>query len=161
VDNPFIGPSFYDDFLLTPTGTSPYNFALDVTSAISALGVSDEFLGLTFEGVTSSGAFSFASRENTTWPGPELLIDIGPPDPTAMLQQLLADVTGVGPGTSLADKVSLAQTYYTVPDIQAACLILGDFKSQVAAQAGKKLTHVFAARLSTDATEIMTAIGCT
>src|SRR3954453_11938392 len=30
--------------------------------------------------------------------------------------QLLADVTGVGPGTSLADKVKLAQTYVAASD---------------------------------------------
>ncbi len=87
---------------------------------------------------------------------------MGPPRiPGALLQQLLSDVTQVGPGKSLADKVGLAQTYYLVPDIQATCAVLSDFVSEVKAQAGKKkLTDTQAATITSDAHAIMVAIGC-
>jgi hypothetical protein len=77
------------------------------------------------------------------------------------LASLRQSVTGVGPGKSLADKVTLAQTYYAVPDVPATCAALTDFVSQVKAQAGnKKLTTVQAAKLKSDAQAIMAAIGC-
>ena len=83
------------------------------------------------------------------------------PEPGTMLQQLLTDVTGVGPGKSLADKVKLAQTYYAVPDIQATCAVMTDFVLEVKAQAvKKKLTIAQATEFASDANAIMTAIGC-
>jgi hypothetical protein len=82
------------------------------------------------------------------------------PDPGTLLQQLLADVTGVGPGKSLADKVRLAQTYYAVPDIQATCAMLTDFVREIRAQRGKKIPVEVADDLASDAQSIMTAIGC-
>lgn len=78
----------------------------------------------------------------------------------ALLQQLLSDVAGVGPGTSLADKITLAQTYYAVPDIQATCAMLTGFINEVRAQRGKKLTPEVADELTADAQAIMAAIGC-
>ena len=80
--------------------------------------------------------------------------------PAALLQQLLADVTGVGPGKSLANKVTLAQTYYAPPDIEATCSVLGSFMNQVRAQAGKKLTDTQATEFTSDANAIKEAIGC-
>jgi len=81
-------------------------------------------------------------------------------DPATMLKQLLDEVTGVGPGKSLADKASLAMTYYAVPDIQATCAVLTDFVSEVRAQTGKKLPTAQAAKFASDAQAIMAAIGC-
>ena len=86
--------------------------------------------------------------------------DASVPDAGPLLQQLLIDVTGVGPGKSLANKVKLAQTYYAVPDIQATCAVLTDFVSEVSAQAGKKLTANQGATLTSDARAIMADIGC-
>jgi outer membrane lipase/esterase len=80
--------------------------------------------------------------------------------PAALLQQLLADVTSVGPGKSLANKVSQAQTNYAPPDIEATCGVLRGFKNQVRAQAGKKLTDTQATKFSSDASAITEAIGC-
>ena len=80
--------------------------------------------------------------------------------PAALLQQLLADVTGVGPGKSLANKIILAQNYYAPPDIQATCGVLRGFRNQVRAQAGKKLTDTQASEFTSDAGAIMDAIGC-
>lgn len=78
----------------------------------------------------------------------------------SLLQQLLADVTGVGPGKSLAAKVTLAQTNYATPDIAGTCELLNSFRNQVRAQAGKKLTDAQATEFSSDANAIMGAIGC-
>ena len=81
--------------------------------------------------------------------------------PDALLKQLAADVAGVGSGKSLANKVTLAQTYYEVPDVQATCAVLTDFVREVKAQAAKKkLTATQAATLTSDANAIMAALGC-
>jgi hypothetical protein len=58
--------------------------------------------------------------------------------PATELAALLAEVTGVGPGTSLADKVQLAQTYYSAKDIPNTCSTLTSFVNEVNAQNGKK-----------------------
>lgn len=81
-------------------------------------------------------------------------------DPATLLQQLASDVTGVGPGNSLADKVELAEVYYAANDIQATCAVLADFLRQVEAQRGKKLTAQQADDFTAQATAIMDAIGC-
>jgi hypothetical protein len=84
-------------------------------------------------------------------------------DPAAMLQQLAADVAGVGPGKSLASKIALAQTYYSAGDIPATCAVLTDFVSTVqgfATGRKPKLSSETAAALIADAESIMAAIGC-
>lgn len=80
--------------------------------------------------------------------------------PAALLAALLTEVTGVGPGTSLADKVKFAQTYYAVPDIQATCAVLTGFVNEVQAQDGKKIGQQLDAKLIADAQAIEAAIGC-
>jgi|GEM_PF-574278 len=80
--------------------------------------------------------------------------------PAALLEQLLADVSGVGPGKSLANKITLAQMYFAPPDIEATCGVLNGFLNQVRAQAGKKLTDTQAAGFTSDASAIREAIGC-
>ena len=77
-----------------------------------------------------------------------------------LLQQLLTDSTGVGPGKALANKVALAQTYYAVPDIQATCAVLQSYLEQVTTWKGKKLSAAQAEALSGDAEVIMSAIAC-
>jgi hypothetical protein len=86
--------------------------------------------------------------------------DAGASDATLLLQQLLGDVTGVGPGKSLANKVKLMQTYYAVPDTEATCAVLTDFVSEVLAQEGKKLKVELANELIVEAQAIKVAIGC-
>ena len=81
-------------------------------------------------------------------------------DPRALLQQLRDDATGKGPGTSLADKIALAQTYYAVPDIQATCAVLDAFINQVNVLLRVKKPRGATAQLITDANAIKTAIGC-
>jgi hypothetical protein len=77
-----------------------------------------------------------------------------------LLATLLVNVTGVGTGTSLADKVTAVQTALAVPDIATACTIMGNFKSQVAGQSGKQISAPLATQLTADANAIMAAIPC-
>lgn len=77
-----------------------------------------------------------------------------------LFQQLLADVTGVGPGKSLAKKVLHAQAEYTAQDTQATCSMLRAFGNEVSAQKGKKIPEQLAMSLMDDASGITTAIGC-
>jgi phospholipase/lecithinase/hemolysin len=79
---------------------------------------------------------------------------------TTLLDRLLADVTGVGPGKSLANKVSGAQASFAAFNTNATCGKLGAFTNQIGAQAGKKLTDAQADEFTSDAHAIMDAIGC-
>ena len=83
------------------------------------------------------------------------------PVPSALLLQLLGDVAGVGPGSSLPDKVTLAEVYYAVPDIQANCGVLTGFVQEVHAQRGKKIAPTKADQLSSEAQAVQVLIGCT
>lgn len=86
--------------------------------------------------------------------------DVGASDATLLLQHLLGDVTGVGPGKSLGNKVRLMQTYYAVPDSQATCAVLTDFVNEVRAQQGKKVEVELANELIAEAQAIAVAVGC-
>jgi hypothetical protein len=89
-----------------------------------------------------------------------VLLNVGRPPVSQRLAALLTEVTGVGPGKSLADKVALAQTYYAAKDVQATCAELTGFVNEVKAQAGKKIAHTLDAKLIADANAIETAVDC-
>jgi hypothetical protein len=74
-----------------------------------------------------------------------------------LFEALLGKVNEVGPGASLAEKISVAQTYY---DVQATCAMLDAFVNQVEAQSGKQIASDTAGELLMDAQEIMGEIGC-
>lgn len=77
------------------------------------------------------------------------------------LATLLHDVQGVGPGTSLADKVTAAQAAYTAGDPARTCEILNAFINQVKAQTGKSITDPDTAdTLIAEATRIRAVLGC-
>jgi uncharacterized membrane protein len=78
----------------------------------------------------------------------------------AVLEELAADVIGVGSGRSLANKVALIQAYHAAGDVAAACAMLEDFVREVRAQAGKKIAPLVAAQLIADAEAIMDSLGC-
>ena len=83
------------------------------------------------------------------------------PDADTLLRQLLTDVAGVGPGTSLADKIIMTQAYYEAGDIAATCTMLDAFIHEVSAQRGKmELTTEVGSEFLADATAIKEAIGC-
>jgi HYR domain len=76
------------------------------------------------------------------------------------LVALRSAVTGVGSGTSLADKVDAVQAAVAARDSATACRLLTDLGNQLRAQAGKKLTAATAARLGADAARIGSVLGC-
>ena len=76
------------------------------------------------------------------------------------LADLLTAVTGIGPGTSLADKVKAAQTALAKNDVPETCSILNAFSNQVNARSGKTIPAGTAATLLADATRIRAVLGC-
>jgi streptogramin lyase len=76
------------------------------------------------------------------------------------LADLRTAVTGVGPGSSLAEKVRQIQSYVGAADLADACAQLGAFSNEVNAQAGKKLSPAQAASLITQTQHIEAALPC-
>ena len=74
-----------------------------------------------------------------------------------MVSALLTAVTGVGPGQSLKNKITLVQQYLAASDIVSACSMLDDFKIQVS---GLSDPPVPVAQLTADANAIEAAIPC-
>ena len=67
---------------------------------------------------------------------------------------------GIGPGTSLSDKVQAATSDLSKGETSGACTTLGDFISQVSAQGGKKISPAQANQLIADAKRVQAVIGC-
>jgi hypothetical protein len=78
----------------------------------------------------------------------------------AQLADLSQAVQGVGPGTSLADKVALARSDLAAGDIASTCNTLSGFIQEVKAQADKMIPAATASMLITDAQRIQTVLGC-
>ena len=77
------------------------------------------------------------------------------------LDLLLTDATGVGTGTSLADKVKEVQTAVDAGRTRNACTGLAQFLDLVTKQAAKgKLTSAKAASLTTQANTIKATLSC-
>lgn len=165
------------------TGNSPPAFFMSPTSLLTTSGdppaVIDfsSFLNGTIQGrliiTLTKGSFLFTDQSSVTGQlglgsvnkgtygdGGLVTITSVTTIPAEALVALLKEVTGVGPGTSLADKVTMAQTYYAVPDIQTTCAVLTGFVNEVNAQAGKKISQQLDTKLITDAQSIEAAIGC-
>lgn len=81
-------------------------------------------------------------------------------DEGLLLENLRVASIGVGPGTSLVDKVALAQASYASGDIAGTCRKLTDYINQVNAQTGKKIPAATAAGLIAQANAIKAEIGC-
>ncbi len=106
-------------------------------------------------GSTTVSATSGAVTDDTT-----LTVIPAPLTVDQMVSALLAAVTGVGPGHSLANKMTDVQDVLAVPDIVSACSRLDDFKNEVSAQSGKQSDAALAAQLTADANAIKAAIPC-
>jgi hypothetical protein len=76
------------------------------------------------------------------------------------LSDLANAVKGVGPGTSLADKVAAAQAYLAAGDKTDACSTLNAFINEVKAQSGKSIPAAKASSLIAEAQQIEAVIGC-
>ena len=79
---------------------------------------------------------------------------------SGQLATLLTQVTGVGPGTSLAAKVTQIQGYVAANDKAHACSTLNAFINEVSAQTGKKVTAAQAASFIAQAQTIAATLGC-
>jgi hypothetical protein len=73
---------------------------------------------------------------------------------------LLADSQGVGTGTSLADKVTAAESFYNAGDTADACGTLDAYIHEVNAQTGKSITSADATQLIDEVNSVKAAIGC-
>jgi len=76
------------------------------------------------------------------------------------LDELTTASTGVGPGTSLADKARSAAASLAAGDTARTCSTLASYLDQVRAQSGKMLTAAQAATLTDMATRIRAVLGC-
>jgi hypothetical protein len=85
----------------------------------------------------------------------------GPVAPGPDFSDLLTNSQGVGPGTSLADKVTAAQSEFQSGEVANACGTLGAYINQVKAQTGKKINPTTAQSLITEAQQVQAAIPCT
>ena len=73
---------------------------------------------------------------------------------------LLHDVTGIGPGKSLQEKVTQTRQAYVAQNKATTCSGLASLQKEIAAQAGKKVTRASATALQSEATGIATTLGC-
>lgn len=80
--------------------------------------------------------------------------------PAHLLAELGNAVNGVGPGTSLGDKVAIAQAYLSIGDVPNVCSTLDAFINEVRAQVGKKINEAVADDLVARARRIKMLLGC-
>ncbi len=79
---------------------------------------------------------------------------------TSLLDALLREVKGVGPGKSLQDKVTQSRAAYLAQNKVGVCSGLSSLRKEIAAQTGKKIPIAKAASLESEATVISTTLGC-
>ena len=96
---------------------------------------------------------AIAGGSNTAY----ALVSVGA---AALLATLRQSVIGVGPGTSLYDKLGRAQTYLAANDRTDTCSTLSAFINEVKAQTGKSISNPTAASLIASATRIRAVLGC-
>jgi hypothetical protein len=76
------------------------------------------------------------------------------------LSDLAGAVVGVGPGTSLADKLAAAQSALGGGATSGACSALDSFIREVTAQTGKHVPAALAPSLVSEAQRIKAVLGC-
>lgn len=77
------------------------------------------------------------------------------------LADLAVAVLGVGPGTSLVDKVDLARTRVGSGKTAPACGVLGALAEEVRGQLGKSVAPDLASALFVSVPRIANVVGCT
>jgi hypothetical protein len=101
------------------------------------------------------GGQDLAGNFNDTW-----LFNVQAEGPAELLADLGKAVAGVGPGTSLADKVSAAQADLASGDVASTCSLLRAFSNELKAQSGKSIPAGTASSLIGDANHISVLLGC-
>jgi hypothetical protein len=151
----------------TATGHYTDNSSQDITAQVTwdssdatvatvsnAAGSKGLATGLNEGGSTVSATGGAVSGNATLTVTPAL------PSVDDLVANLLVAVTGVGPGQSLANKVTLVQSYLAVPDVVSACASLNDFQLQLVSMSGKQVAVAVANQLTTDAETIKATIPC-
>ena len=87
-------------------------------------------------------------------------VTVHPASASEQLADLLHAVQGVGPGTSLADKVQSAQSSLASGDVVGTCSILSAFIDEVKAQSGTHIPVLQASQLIADAQRIQAVLAC-
>jgi hypothetical protein len=77
-----------------------------------------------------------------------------------LFDTLLRDVTGVGSGKSLQDKVTQTRVAYVAQSKSGVCSGLSALKKEIAAQAAKKIPSATAAGLKSEADVIGATLSC-
>ena len=112
-------------------------------------------------GITGGPEGITAGPDGNVWfaEGPD---SVGRVDLTvhAELADLSQAVQGIGPGTSLADKVTQVQSYVASGDIADACATLGAFVNEVHAQSKKSIPLATADQLIAAAQRIQAVLSC-
>jgi len=83
-----------------------------------------------------------------------------PENASGLLTALAAALKGVGPGTSLADKVAAVQRALAALDTRAACGVLTGLANQLSAQSGKQVPAGTAAQRLADVRTIQGLLRC-
>jgi hypothetical protein len=79
--------------------------------------------------------------------------------PAELLARLYAQVSGLGPGRSLADKITHAEAALAASDLATVRSVLAAFVHELAAQAGKTVTPELAATLTGEANQVVAQLG--
>ena len=133
----------------TASATDASGLSLDVTC--------DRESGSNFP-IGGSTVFCTATDADGLWTEDYFVIQVlGARDQLAALRTA---VTGIGSGTSLADKVTAIQGAVAARDSATACRLLVDLGNQLKAQTGRKLSAATATALRADAARIASVLGC-
>ena len=146
------GPSGAPVSYTLPTVTDPDDATVPAAACAPAPGTTFA-IGATTVNCTATDPDDTPSTVNTSF----TVTVRGAADQLASLGQA---VKGAGPGTSLADKITLAQSYLASGDTTDACSTLTLFINQVKAQSGKSIPAGQATQLIAAATRTRAVLAC-
>lgn len=156
-----------------PTITVPSDFAVDATSPA---GVAVSYAASAVDEVDGSVAVACSPSSGRVFPigttqvtctasdaaGNEAIttFNVHVKSAAEQLDDLIARVTSLRPGTSLLDKVNAAKTALGAGDYAVGCDTLQAFANEAQAQSGKKLPPALAAELVASASRIRSVLAC-
>jgi hypothetical protein len=152
VTTPATSPSGATVSYLTPTVSDPDDVTVPTPVCNPASG-SNFPIGLTTVTCSVSDVDDTPSTATTTF-------TVTVEGTAAQLLSLASAVQGVGPGTSLLDKVHAAQSSLNSGNIGGACTGLAAFTQEVHAQAGKSFPAPQAIQLIANAQRIQAVLAC-
>ena len=82
------------------------------------------------------------------------------PTASTLAAKLVSDTDKLKPGTALTDKAAAIKTAVDAADTATACADITNFLGLVKAQTGKKLSSAQASLLTSDASNLAAALGC-